>query len=342
MATIKEIAQLAGVSRGTVDRVLNHRGAVNPHTAKKVLQIADTLRYSPNITGKTLALTKKNLKFGYILFSSTESNPFFIDVVRGIEEGTAMLQEYGATVELRYTTVDNPAHQVELINELVDAGVNGLAITPINHPDVQTRLVQLSAQGFPIVTTNSDIPGCGRIAYVGSNYYKSGETAAGLMNLICSEHARVGIVIGSPMVLCHAERVNGFTRQVRHKYPGIQIVDTVINNDDDFESFIVTTKILREHPEITALYLAAAGVQGACRAVQEEGLAGKTKVLCFDATEQIRHLMKIGVIVASITQQPSTQGRKPLEILLDYVGLGKSPSKEYNYTNIEIKIRENI
>ena len=48
MATMKQIAQIAGVSRGTVDRVLNNRGAVNPDTAKRVWEIARSLQYTPN------------------------------------------------------------------------------------------------------------------------------------------------------------------------------------------------------------------------------------------------------------------------------------------------------
>ena len=48
MATIKEIAALAGVSRGTVDRVLNDRGAVNPETAEKIRKIAKELDYKEN------------------------------------------------------------------------------------------------------------------------------------------------------------------------------------------------------------------------------------------------------------------------------------------------------
>ncbi|MDR0951556.1 MAG: LacI family DNA-binding transcriptional regulator [Oscillospiraceae bacterium] len=342
MATIKDIADMAGVSRGTVDRVLNRRGAVKSDTANKILQIADTLGYSPSLAGKSLAARKKNLKFGYILFSSTQSNPFFIDVVRGIGDGIATLKEYGATVELRFTTVDNPTRQVELIDELVALDISGLVITPISHPDVRARLAQLSAAGLPVVTANSDIMGCGRLAYVGSNYYQSGETAAGLMNLFCDKRARIGIVVGSPLVLCHSERVKGFTEQIERMYPGLEIIDSVINNDDDFESFIVTTKMLQRHPEINALYLAAAGIAGACRAVRELGLAGRVKVLCFDSTNQVRELMQDGIIMAAITQQPFTQGKKPLEILLDYVALGKRPSKEYYYTKIEIKIRENI
>ena len=83
MVTIKEIARLSGVSRGTVDRVLNNRGSVKPETAEKVMQVIKDVNYSPSRAGKTLAIKKKQLKFGFILFSSTSSNPFFLDVVRG-------------------------------------------------------------------------------------------------------------------------------------------------------------------------------------------------------------------------------------------------------------------
>ena len=61
MATIKEIAELAGVSRGTVDRVLNKRGAVNPKTEAKILEIAKALDYKPNRAGIVLAAQKKKL-----------------------------------------------------------------------------------------------------------------------------------------------------------------------------------------------------------------------------------------------------------------------------------------
>ena len=76
MATIKEIAELAGVSRGTVDRVLNNRGSVNPRTARKILEIAQALDYKPNKAGIVLAAQKKNLKIGVILFDT--GNPFFM------------------------------------------------------------------------------------------------------------------------------------------------------------------------------------------------------------------------------------------------------------------------
>ena len=75
MTTIKEIADLAGVSRGTVDRVLNNRGAVNPKTAEKIMKIAQAMNYRPNRVGLALATQKKKYKIGVILFS--EHNLFF-------------------------------------------------------------------------------------------------------------------------------------------------------------------------------------------------------------------------------------------------------------------------
>ena len=118
MATIKEIAILAGVSRGTVDRVLNNRGGVNSDTAKRVQGIAEALNYSPNLAGKTLAVRKKKLRFGYILFSSTDSNPFFQDVVRGIEAQAGEMREIGVTVDIRNAKIDAPDLQASIIEEL--------------------------------------------------------------------------------------------------------------------------------------------------------------------------------------------------------------------------------
>jgi LacI family transcriptional regulator len=206
-----------------VDRVLNQRGSVNSATAAKVREIAAALNYTPNIAGKTLAVRKKKLKFGYILFGSTTSNPFFQDVMRGIESRAAELVEYGVTVEIRFVTVHEHGHEdmIRYIDELVQGGANGLILTAINHPDVTARVRALTAAGIPVVTANSDLPNSGRMAYVGSDYFKSGETAAGMMNLVCGGRANVGIIIGSPLVLCHSEREQGFRRRIQAAYPGI-------------------------------------------------------------------------------------------------------------------------
>lgn len=94
MATIKEIAALAGVSRGTVDRVLNNRGSVSPATAEKIKEIAKALDYKPNKAGLALAAQKRKLKLGVILFST--DNPFFADVLKGVRQKATTWQDITA------------------------------------------------------------------------------------------------------------------------------------------------------------------------------------------------------------------------------------------------------
>ena len=74
--TIKQISELCGVSRGTVDRVLNNRGKVKPETEQKVREVADRLGYTPNMAGKALAARKRDLVIGVALVA--KGNAFFV------------------------------------------------------------------------------------------------------------------------------------------------------------------------------------------------------------------------------------------------------------------------
>lgn len=338
MATIKEIAELAGVSRGTVDRVLNNRGAVNPRTARKILEIAQALDYKPNKAGIVLAAQKKNLKIGVILFDT--GNPFFDDVLEGVNRKSQELGGYNCTVLVTRVGFDLTA-QLDAMDEMVSQGVSGIVLSPYNDPLISDKINELDGRGIPVITTNTDIENSSRLAYVGCNFYRSGETAAGLMHLIAGNEVYAGIVTGSSKVLCHTDRIAGFRDRIESHYPGIRIVGTIENSDDEFESYDRTLALLREHPEINALYFAAGGVYGGCRAVLAAGRKDITIISC-DKVSTTRDMVLQGVIAATICQQPLIQGTKPLDLLFSCLTTGEKPEKEYHYTTVDIRIRENI
>lgn len=338
MATIKEIAELAGVSRGTVDRVLNNRGAVNPRTARKILEIAQALDYKPNKAGIVLAAQKKNLKIGVILFDT--GNPFFDDVLEGVKQKSQELGGYNCSVLVTRVGFDLTA-QLDAMDEMVSQGVSGIVLSPYNDPLICDKINELDSRGIPVITTNTDIENSGRLAYVGCNFYRSGETAAGLMHLIAGNEVYAGIVTGSSKVLCHTDRIAGFRDRIESHYPGIRIVDTIENSDDEFESYDRTLSLLKEHPEINALYFAAGGVYGGCRAVLAAGRKDITIISC-DKVSTTREMVLQGVIAATICQQPLIQGTKPLDLLFSCLTTGEKPEKEYHYTTVDIRIRENI
>ena len=320
MATIKEIADLAGVSRGTVDRVLNKRGSVNPQTAQKIMEIVHALDYKPNRASLVLAAQKKNLKLGVILFG--EGNPFFDEVTAGVHQKEEDLACYNCTVQIKRVNVDT-LEQLQAIDEFVKEGINGIAISPTNDPRLARRIDELFEQGIPVVALNTDIKNCKRL-------------------MAKNESTKIGIVTGSEEILCHTERIAGFTNAIQ-SYPNIDIVATITNDDDDFVSYDRTTQLLKEHPEINALFFAAAGVYGGCRAaLAMRGQKKDMTIITFDKVATTKEMVAKDVISATICQEPLVQGSKPLDILFSYLATGDLPKSEYNYTAVDIRIKENM
>ncbi len=338
MATIKEIASLAGVSRGTVDRVLNHRGSVNPQTEQKILEIVQELDYKPNKAGIVLAARKKNLKLGVVLLGL--GTVFYDDILSGVQARAKELSEYNCSVIIRQT--DYSLHQqLNAIDELIAEGVNGLAISPYNDSAVREKINALYDMGIPVVTLNTDIENSKRIAYIGSHFYRSGETAGGLMHLMTHGMVHVGIVSGSRDILCHTERIAGFCHAISC-CDRIRIVDTVNTYDDEEESYQLTTALLERHPEINALYFTAGGVYGGCRAVINNARHENITIITYDLVSTTREYIEKGLISATICQQPFLQGSKPLSILFAYLTTGDLPAVENDYVDIDIRIKENL
>ncbi|WP_195237653.1 LacI family DNA-binding transcriptional regulator [Romboutsia sp. 1001285H_161024_C4] len=339
MATIKEIAEIAGVSRGTVDRVLNNRGSVNANTANKVREIATKLGYKPNKAAIILSAQKKNLKIGVILFGTT--NPFFDDVVNGIKRKQEELEGYNCTIQIKRIPT-GIQDQLDAIDSFVNEGVNGIALTPYNDKKISSKINELFDMGIPVVTLNTDIENSKRIAYVGSNYYLSGKTAAGLMNLMTKDNVYVGVISGLENVLCHSQRIAGFEDCIHNDYPHIKIVDTIYNNDDDVESYESTLKLLKKHPNINALFFVAGGVYGGCRASIVLNRHTDITSIAFDDVPTTKNMLKKGIVKSIICQQPGIQGEKPIDILFNYLTTGDLPKEEHNYVSVDIRIKENM
>lgn len=337
MTTLKEIADLAGVSRGTVDRVLNHRGSVNPKTAEKIMSIVQALNYQPNRAGTALAAQKKKYKIGVIVFG--RSNPFFDEVMRGIKDKSDELKSYGITTIIRRVDFDVSA-QLNAIDELVAEGMSGLVLAPYNDRVICTRINELVETGIPVVTVNTDIEGSHRMSYVGSDYYRGGCIAAGLFALSSSAPVSLGIITGSDSILCHTERIRGLKQTLETSHPHIHIVDTVENHDDEIESYTVTKQLLEKHPETDALFFTAAGIYGGCKAVTESGL--HPRIITFDEVPTTLELLKNKTVLATISQQPYKQGYRSLDILFEYLTSGIRPDNELQYVEHSIIIRENL
>lgn len=335
--TIKQIAQSSGVSRGTVDRVLNNRGRVSKETEQLVKQVAEKLGYKPNMAGKALAARKKNFLIGIILCS--EGNEFYNDVMRGIHKAEEEALEYGVKIVLKTMKGYDVDTQLKLMDDMKD-NINCLVLNAINDERIAKRINVFVEEKIPVITINTDIENSNRICFVGSNYRKSGETACGMLGLLTGGTASVGIATGSVKVLGHNQRITGFQTVCKSKYPNMNIVDIIETNDDDNIGYKETLLMLKEHGEIDALYIVAAGAAGVCKAVKE--MKKEITVIACDATPAMMKVVQGGIVQATICQQPYTQGYKSITLAVQTLVNGIVPDKDMYFVKNEIKINENL
>ncbi len=337
--TIKQIADLCGVSRGTVDRVLNKRGKVHPKTQELIEKTIASLSYTPNIAGKALAARKRPWTLGVVL--SSQGNPFFDDVIRGISQAQQELRDFGVNVEMRLLkgyVVREQLHELTLLQGEIDA----LILHPIFDPAIARKIEELKSQGIFTVTVNTDIPNSSRLFYIGSDYEKGGVMAAGMVSLIMGGSARLGIVKGADNILGHRQRLEGFLKRISEIGQDIRVAGYATAQDDDEIAYASTRELMEKDPAINALYVVGAGMAGVCRALIDLNLSESVAVVGFDSVPDTVEMMKKGIVRAVICQHPFTQGYRAVKAAYDHLVGGALPPLDYCMVQNEIMILENL
>lgn len=340
--TIKEIAAAAGVSRGTVDRVLHNRGGVKPDVAENIRRIADAMGYLPNRAGKILAVRKQPIKVGCLIPSI--GNAFFDDVIKGIYSAQKDLADFGVTVLVKKIRGYNPDDHIKAIQELVESGSTALCISTVDICEVRNYVNQLVESGIPVVTVNTDLSDTKRLCYIGSDYLKGGYTAAGLLSLCARQKLNMLIVTGSLKIKGHNERIQGFSRKLKEYGIEYHLVDVFESQDDEEHAYRAALELFRKNQQINCIFIAAAGAAGVCKAMEELGIRKKHPmwVLCFDDVAATRKLIHKGMIDFTICQEPVQQGYQAIQILFNYFVDDKRIIPPDFLTGTVIKIKENL
>jgi len=337
--TIKEIARICGVSRGTVDRVVNNRGKVKPETEALILRTIAEHGYTKNIVGRALTVKKTQPVIGVILCS--EGNPFFDDVIDGFQAAERDLHDYGVTVIVKTMCGHEVTRQLALISELQEH-IAALVIQPINSRRIAERLRALKEGGIPVVTVNTDIESSSRCCYVGSNYESGGAVAAGMLALVTNGRANLGIIEGVSTLMGHVLRQKGFEDHLRAIAPGIVLIDCAPALDDPEQAYRATHSMLHAHPEIDAMFVVAAGVYDVCRAIIDSGREHSIRVVAYDDVPSTREMIQRGLVRAVVCQQPFDQGYRAVREAFDMLLSGQMHENHMLIMENQIKIAENI
>lgn len=311
--TVKSLAQAAGVSRGTVDRVLHNRGSVREDVIKRVKMLAKELGYVPNRAGRALAASKTPIKIGALLPSI--GNAFYQDVIEGIKNAQKEFADLGLEVVIKEVEGFDEDVHLQAIDALLGAGCRALCLATVNTDRIRDRINALhdrnatlsSDKSVSVVLLNTDVENTKRLCYVGSDYLTAGATCAGMLALARKEKQNILIVTGSHLLLGHNLRIKGFEEELKRQNVDYQIVAVVESFDSEIKAQQVTHQALKAHPEINCVYVAGAGVQGVGSALIAHANPD-IFAIGFDDLYSTKQLVAAGIIKFVVCQQPARQG----------------------------------
>lgn len=341
MVTIKEIAEIAGVSRGTVDRVLNNRSGVSGETYQKVKDIADRLGYEPNMAGQMLAARKKKIQLGFIVCYSPV-DLFFADVYQAAQKKAKELKTYGVTVKFYLIKELSNQFIENLLKKVDEDELDGIALVPLKMDAMIAFVKKMESKNIPMVFLNLDLENAKRLSYVGCDYYMSGKVAAGLVALTTGEKGQIALATSfDDQSQALKQRLRGFVEELDREYPDIEIVNRdsdIVFQKGQYENIL---EVIIKHPDLRAIYLVNPGDYSICEEIAKLDRKIKVKVITNDVMREQKELMNHGPIAATIGQQPEKQGSLPLQILYDYLVFGIIPKDKY-LTDLSIYIKQNI
>ncbi len=334
---IPHIAELAGVSIGTVDRALHGRSGINPRTLSRVLKIARGIGYTPNVTARALS-TGKRVRIGVCV--PKELAYFYDEVWAGIRDEAAHYTNRG--VEFVFRPVPELGRGERLAFRSIYASkTDGIILTPGN-PEVMTPLIDAAEkEGTRVVCVSTDAPMSRRSSVVCVEPRLNGLIAGELMADFVPAGSKVAIVTGMLRTIDHREKAEGFSTSFRDLSRGGTVVEVVEAHEHPTESLRKTLDLLRRVPNVAGIYVNTVNCLPVCRALEQEGLIGHVRVIATDLFRQMIRAIQSGAIAASIHQQPYVQGQHAVRSLAEHLLNGTEfPAKQH--LNPGIILRSNL
>ena len=339
---IVDIAKMAGVSVGTVDRVIHNRGRVSEENRKKVQAILEMVNYQPNLMARSLA-SKKQYPFIAIPPSFAQGE-YWEAISEGIDKAASEMGSYNITItKLFFDQYDNKTFD-DIVRNLLDKKVDGVLIATLFTDSVIRLSRELDRFEIPYIYVDSNIEGQHQLAYFGTESYDAGVIAARLLTDRISPAsdilmARI-IHSGKNDSNQGRNRREGFCRYLKEMRFTGSLHEVELKINDSVYNFTKLDEIFESNPNIegAVIFNSTCYILGnylKARAMQSVKLVG------YDLIERNTQLLSEGVITALVAQRPERQGYEGIKSLCNHL-LFKQHSEMVNLMPIDILLKENL
>lgn len=340
--TIKDIARMAGVSAGTVDRVLHNRGDVSAASLAKVRKVLDAIDYQPNVFAIGLA-AKKPYRILCVL-PHVEPQSYWASVAEGVERARQEIRPFNVSLDFLYYRHGDLLSYTDVCSQAIDKECDGVLIAPNFREETLRLTSRLDERSVPYVFIDFHIRLAHPLCYIGQNSEVSGYMAAKCLMVRYQPGDELVLFLNNmkdnPAEIQMQRRLEGFMRLIAERFDHLTIHDVVLDKTDNIANDDILDRFFDEHPRAvlgTVFNSRAHHVAHYLRSRQRRlnGLIG------YDLLPQNCELMREGYINYLIGQRPGLQGYMGVMTLCNHL-VFKRPIPAERFMPIDLLTRDNI
>jgi LacI family transcriptional regulator len=342
-ARIRDIAQIAGVSIGTVDRVLHERGEVAEETRKKVLSIARDLNYSPNLMAQALK-TKKKYHLVSLLPEPGVESTFWNKHPQGLKKAMDELNPFPVYLtQITFDILDETDFQKKT-KSVLKLKPDGVILAPIFKSESIDFCSGLSRERIPFVFVDGYIAETDFLAYIGEDVFQSGRVAGQLADIVTPAQKDI-LIINIARNLQNIHHLNNRTKgfQSYFQESGRSNTKIIKLNIPDTATETVKTSVdelFTRKPDIGSIFITGSKSYKIATYLESSGIY-RVKVIGYDLLDRNIEYLRSGIIKFLLGQRPEEQTYKAVKKLFEFLSMNKVPEK-MEYLPIDIVTSENV
>ncbi len=338
--TIRDLAAAAGVSVATVNRVLAGADGIRTPTREKVQAAAEAIGfYGLGAIQSRNAAMRPKYRFGVLLLQP--HRPFYQLLAAALREAAAVAPDADVELRIEHLIDLSPQHTADRALALAQE-CQAICLTSAVHPVVTQALETIQAQGVPVFALVTQLSATGQVHYIGLDNWKVGRTAAWAFERLCKGPGKIGILMGNHRYRNQDMNESGFRSYFREYAPDFTLLEPLATFESAAVGQEMTERLLREHPDLTGLYISGGGISGALAALRASGSAGRITAVGYELMDTTRAALLDGTLTFVISHPLPRLAKEAISGMMRAAG---SRGDTANYTSIvpfEIFTRENI
>jgi ribose transport system substrate-binding protein len=273
------------------------------------------------LTGTAVAPAQAaNKKIAFVM--GAESDPFF------------QAMKVGAEAAAKANNIDliwqgdpseySPATQIPVVDQVLALKPDGLVLIPTDPTALQASVTKAKAAGIPVINVDTRVGDLKDVLsfITGDNADGGAKAADALATAIKYKKGKtyqVAVGLTSATATTNVARLDGFSKQIAKKYPGIKIVDKAYSQSQPAKANTNVSNWLTKYPKLAGIFaIDGTNAAGAAAAIQAKGLKGKVALVGYDAYKTNVDLIGKGIFTALVAQDPAAEAKLAIEYLVKY------------------------